>query len=322
MNSPSIDLSIIVVACSVRELIDECFTAVKNSKDSLRKEIIYVDNGSQDDTVSMVREKFPQVVIVESPINLGFIRANNLGYPKARGKYLLLLNSDAFIGPHSLQETYDFMEQHPDCGVLGPRLVDRAGVMQPSARYFPTPWNLFLEHIGLVRNSISWLKGIDDMHKDHSQIFECDWVPGCFLLTRKQIIDELEFFLREDFFMYFDDPDLCLRIKRKGWKVFYYPNDVIHLGGINSAKLTEVTERGRQTEKYNLESEFLYFRKNYNVFYVVADFLVIVLVACQRSLKRVFRKGLPIKKIWARVLLAFRILIGTRFGQRPITQPK
>ncbi|RKZ46817.1 MAG: hypothetical protein DRR16_10475 [Candidatus Parabeggiatoa sp. nov. 3] len=319
-HKTQVDISIIVVASSVKELIDECFTAVRNSNDRLNKEIIYVDNGSTDGTVQMVKEKFPETVIIESPTNLGFIRANNLGYPKANGKYVLMLNSDAFVGSDSLQESYDFMEQHPECGVLGCRLIDREGTMQPSARYFPTPWNLFLTNIGMVKNTIPFLKGVDNMEVDHSRIFECDWVIGCDLFTRKEIVDELDFFLREDFFMYFDDADLCLRIKRKGWKVFFYPNDVIHLGGINSAKLTEVTEKGKFTEKYNLESEYLYFRKNDNVFYVLADFFLIVLAAFLRVIKKVFffKKNIVIKKTLDRVALAFNILVKTRFGKVPI----
>ncbi len=319
-HKTQIDISIIVVACSVKELIDECFTAVKNANDRLNKEIIYVDNGSTDGTVQMVKEKFPETVIIESPTNLGFIRANNLGYPKANGKYVLMLNSDAFVGIDSLQESYDFMEQHPECGVLGCRLIDREGTMQPSARYFPTPWNLFLTNMGMVKNTIPFLKGVDNMEVDHNNIFECDWVPGCYLFTRKEIVEELDFFLREDFFMYFDDADLCLRIKRKSWKVFFYPNDVIHLGGINSAKLTEVTEKGKFTEKYNLESEYLYFRKNDNVFYVLADFFLIVLAAFLRVIKKVFffKKNIVIKKTLGRVALAFNILVKTRFGKVPI----
>jgi hypothetical protein len=315
-----IDLSIIVVACSVKELIEECFTAVTHSNDHLNKEIIYVDNGSTDGTVAMVKAQFPETIIIESPTNLGFIRANNLGYSKVRGKYVLMLNSDAFVGKDSLQESYDFMEQHPDGGVLGCRLIIRDGTMQPSARYFPTPRNIFLSQIGMVNNNLSLLQSIDNMEKDHTNIFECDWVPGCYLFTRKVIVDELEFFLREDFFMYFDDADLCLRIKRKGWKVYFYPNDVIHLGGVNSAKLTEITEKGKFTEKYNLESEFLYFRKNYNLFYVVADFFLVVLLALLRSLKKAlfFKKDLTFKQIWGRVALAYQILINTRFGKTPI----
>ncbi len=319
-STTAIDLSIIVVACSVRELMEECFSAIKNSLDHLNKQVIYVDNGSTDDTVAMVRANFPDTLIIESPTNLGFIRANNLGYPKATGKYVLMLNSDAFVGPNTLQESYDFLEQHSEAGVLGCRLIVRDGTMQPSARYFPTPWNIFLTQIGLVNHRLSWLRGVDNLERDHTQIFECDWVPGCYLFVRKHIVDELAFFLREDFFMYFDDADLCLRIKRKDWKVYYYPNDVIHLGGVNSAKLTEITEKGKQTEKYNLESEMIYFRQNYHIGYVLADFFFILVVALLRSVKKIlmFKADPPFRKIWGRVALAYHILVNTHLGKKPI----
>ena len=138
-------------------------------------------------------------------------------------------------------------------------------------------------------------------------------------MSRKNIIDELDFFLREDFFMYYDDADICLRIKRKGWKVCYYPNDVIHLGGVNSAKLTEITEKGKQTEKYNLESEFIYFRINYHLFYVLIDYFFIVMVNFLRILKRVmlFQK-LDKKRTWGHIVLATQVLFKTRFGNKPI----
>jgi GT2 family glycosyltransferase len=195
MSEKQIDLSIIVIALNVKELVEECFTAVRNSTDNLNKEIIYVDNGSKDDTVGLVREKFPEVIILESPVNLGFSRANNLGYTKAQGKYVLLLNSDAFINAETLQKTYDFMEQNSDCGILGCCLVGIDGQLQPSARYFPTSWRMFLENIGKTNPKISFLKGVDDMQQDHNSILECDWVPGCYLLTRKKIIYNLFYVL-------------------------------------------------------------------------------------------------------------------------------
>ena len=319
-DSTQVDISIIVVACNVKELIEECFTAVKDSNDSLNKELIYVDNGSTDGTTELIKEKFPDTIIIESPTNLGFIRANNLAYQKAKGKYILMLNSDAFVGKDTLQESFDFIEQNPECGVMGCRLIDREGNMQPSARYFPTPWKFFITNLGLVNNNISFLKGIDDMEKDHNRIFECDWVVGCYLLVRKKIVDELDFFLREDFYMYYDEPDLCIRIKRKGWKVYFYPNDVIHLGGVNSAKLTEVTERGKVVEKYNLESEFIYFRKNFNILMVITDFFLIILASFLRALKRMitFKKKINFKENFGHAYLALKILIGTNFGKKSI----
>ncbi|RKZ93659.1 MAG: glycosyltransferase family 2 protein [Candidatus Parabeggiatoa sp. nov. 1] len=320
MLEKQIDLSIIVVAYGIKELIEKCFTAVINSTDNLNKEIIYVDNGSTDDSVEMVREKFPEVIVIESPVNLGFTRANNLGYTKVQGKYVLLLNADAFVGQQTLQKTYDFMEQNPDCGVVGCRLIGRDGQLQPSARYFPTPWRIFLANIGKTNPSISFLKGVDDMLQDHNRILECDWVPGCYLLTRKTVIDELDFFLRHELFFYYDDADFCLRVKKQGWKVIFYPEDVIHLGGGNAEKLAKLTEKGKQIATYNLEAGYIYFRHNYNWFYVLSNYLFIVFLASIRSLKNVllFKKLDDVRASWGYVAMASSILIKTRFGKIPI----
>ena len=97
MSAKEIDLSIIVVAYNVKELCDECFRAIRASKDTLTKEILFVDNGSVDGTADYVAEHFPEVTLIRSPTNLGFIRANNLAYKQAKGKYILMLNSDAFV---------------------------------------------------------------------------------------------------------------------------------------------------------------------------------------------------------------------------------
>ncbi len=316
----NVDLSIIIVAYGIREVLEECLTALQASTDRLNKEVIYVDNGSQDDSVAMVREKFPEVIVIESPVNLGFTRANNLAYPEAKGQYVLMLNADAFVFPETLQKSYEFMEQHPDCGVMGARLVGRDGKLQPSARYFPTPWRIFLTRLGWDHPKIPFLKGIDDMQRDHHQVLECDWVPGCYLVTRKSIVDSLGFFLRHDFFMYFDDADICLRIKRQGWKVLYCPIEVIHLGGANSAKVSQVTEKGRQIAKLNTESEFIYFRQNYHLLYLLWDMLLIVAYAKLRTFKKVltFRKTPSFQEIWQPVGSAYRILRDTHFGQRPL----
>ena len=314
-----VDLSIIVVAFSVKELIDECFTAVRNSTDNLTKEIIYVDNGSTDSSVTMVKEKFPEIIVIESPTNLNFTRANNLAYPLVTGKYVLLLNADAFINKDSLQKSYDLMEQNSDWGVLGVRLSGRDGKLQPSARYFITPWRSFLLKMGWVNNNISWLNVPDDMQQDHNRIIECDWVPGCYLLTRKKIIDEMGFFLRHDFFMYFDDIDICYRVKKRGWKIIYYPMDVTHIRGGNAVKISKLTEKGRQIAKLNLESEYIYFRKNYNLLYVLWDFLLIFIFNFSKFLKKVFLfKKDEIKESWGDIVMATSILVKTRFGNKPI----
>ena len=261
MSAKDIDLSIIVVAYNTKELCDECFRAIRASKDTLKKEILFVDNGSVDGTADHVAEHFPEVTLIRSPTNLGFIRANNLAYRQAKGKFILMLNSDAFVLENTLQETVDFMRQHPETGVVGARLVGRDGALQPSARYFPTPLKSFLNQLGLL-GKVPFVGPLDDLTWDHKSVRDCDWVVGCYLLTRKDLVDAMGFFLREDFFMYNDDNDLCLRIKRLGYKVTYYPVDCIHLGGATAKKMARTTKAGVQVEKFQIESQAIYYRKN------------------------------------------------------------
>ena len=263
LSARKVDLSIIIVAWNVKELCDECLRAIRASKDTLSKEILLVDNGSVDGTADYVAEHFPEVTLIRSPTNLGFIRANNLAYKQAKGEYILMLNSDAFVFEDTIQATVDYMRQHPDTGVVGVRLVGRDGVLQPSARYFPTPLKSFLNKIGLL-GKVPFVGPLDDLTWDHKSVRDCDWVVGCYLLTRKDLIDRMGFFLREDFFMYNDDNDLCFRIKKLGYKVTFYPVDCIHLGGATAKKMGVTTKKGAQVEKWQIESQAIYYRKNYN----------------------------------------------------------
>ena len=314
------DLSIIVVAWNVRELVDECFSAIRKSDDSLRKQIILVDNGSEDDTVAFVRDKYPEVELIESPINLGFIRANNLAYKQAEGEYILMLNSDAFVFPESLRLTVDFMKEHPDAGVVGARLIGRDGVLQPSARYFPTPFKNFLGQLGLD-GKIPMIKPLDDLSWDHKGVRECDWVVGCYLLARKELIDQTGFFLREDFFMYNDDNDLCFRIKKLGYKTYFYPVDVIHVGGANMKKMhKKVTTKGAQVQKYQIESQMIYFRKNYGFWKVVSNWFFLILFDFVEGCKNIirFRFSELVNVTWPHSWLVGAVTIKTGFGKKRI----
>jgi GT2 family glycosyltransferase len=288
----------------------------------LKKEVIFVDNGSSDGTADMVRKNFPETLIIKNRENIGFARANNLAYPKSKGKYILMLNSDAFIKIDTLQKTIDFMEQNRECGVLGCRLIDKEGQLMPSARYFPTPWRSFLNASGIGQKfpNNPFLRGTDNMKWDHCSLREIDWVPGCFLLTRRKIINEIGF-LDNAFFLYRDDCDFCLRVKKKGWKVVFYPGtEVMHIGGASAEKIGQITSSGRQNEKLELHSEFLYFRKNHGILYVVLDLFFICLLDIMRVVKRILsrKKTAEIRQISKHMRLAYDSMIVTKFGKRPI----
>jgi hypothetical protein len=318
VSDKEIDLSIIVVAYNVKELCDECFQAIRASKDTLTKEILFVDNGSVDGTADYVAEHFPEVTLIRSPTNLGFIRANNLAYEQAKGKYILMLNSDAFVCENTLQETINFMRQHPKTGVVGARLVGRDGALQASTRYFPTPLKIFLNQLGLL-DKVSFVGPLDDLAWDHKSARDCDWVTGCYLLTRKDLVDAMGFFLREDFFMYNDDNDLCFRIKKLGYKVTYCPVDCIHLGGATTKKMTK-TSKTRLIEKFQIESQAIYYRKNYHWGMVIWNLFLMELFDFLMLIKKLLfmKRDLPFKDVFGHMALVWLINFRTGFGRSSI----
>jgi GT2 family glycosyltransferase len=313
------DISIIIVAWNVIHLVDECLGKIRASKDGLKKQILFVDNGSSDGTGDLVRNEYPEVEYIWSETNLGFIRANNLAYPHATGRYVLMLNSDAFVGPETLARTVAFMDTRPEYGALGCRLIGRDGALQPSGRNFPTPWRIFVTHMALDR-WVGFLRGIDDRRQDSNAVRDCDWVTGCYLLARKSALDQLDFFLRPDYFMYNDDNDLCLRLARRGWKTVYFPEDVVHLGGENAKQLGQLSKTGNVVNELSVESTYLYFRKNYGVAKVLSLYLWGLLFRVLQLSKRVFlrNKRIVVAEEWDSISVETRLLFQTRFGAHSI----
>lgn len=312
------DLSIIVVAWNVAELVDECLSAVRASEDTLRKQILFVDNGSTDGTPELVESNYPEVTLIRAGSNLGFIRANNLAYPHATGRYVLMLNSDAFIGPRTLERTVAFMDENSQYGVLGCRLVGRDGTPQPSARNFPKPFRSFVTNLSLDRR-IPALRGIDDLHQDVHAVTECDWVSGCYLLARKSALDELDWFLTDDFFMYNDDNDLCLRLSRRGWRTVCHPETVVHVGGGNADQLGALTRGGRQVDALSVESTYLYYRRNYGLPRVISQYFWRVAYRAAQALKAATRRrDLTVSDEVRSAVIETRILLRTRLGRTRI----
>ena len=173
------DLSIIVVNYNTAHLLDEMFAAVEAASGTLSVQTIVVDNASRDGSAALLSERYPDVELIANTENVGFGRANNQALARARGRYLLLLNTDAFVAAGGIERTVRYLDANPEVHVLGVRLVGRDGTLQPSCRYFPTPWNEFLVRTGLER-VFRGTRLVDDMRWDHASVRECDWVPGCY----------------------------------------------------------------------------------------------------------------------------------------------
>lgn len=310
------DISVIVVSYNTAGLLEQCIGDLRSAIDaSLTVEIVFVDNASKDNSVEVIKTKFPDCRLIENEKNVGFGRANNQALPFATGRYLLLLNTDAFVAADSLSKTVGFMDANPRCGILGVRLEGRDGVLQPSCRFFPTPWNTFLRRTGLSR-SFKGVQMVDDMAWPHDAVRSCDWVVGCYYLVRREVVDAIGLF-DPRFFLYFEEVDHCFAAKRSGWDVVFYPHTtVVHLGGESAKSVGAVTKSGQQLERLQIESELLYFRKNFGLASVIGSVILSVLADIFIMTKRMLKPGVPLDQrgAWNRIALVVSTLIRTRFA--------
>ena len=314
------DVSVIVVNYNTAHLLKEMMAPLKAKNGAMRMETVIVDNASRDDSVSLIQHEpeFAAVKLVVNPSNVGFGRANNQGVALTRGRYVLLLNTDAFVEPDTLAKTVSFLDSRPDCGILGVRLIGRDGQLQPSCRYFPTPWNVFLVRSGLDR-LMPKARLVDDMRWDHASVRECDWVPGCYLLIRREVIDQVGLF-DPRFFLYFEEVDFCRTAKQAGWKVVYFPDTrVVHLGGESAKSEGELTAGGQQISALQIESELLYFRKHYGRFgvtsFVLLSFATDLLNAVKGLVKG--RALSSLQPLIGHVSATLELFARTRMGRVP-----
>ncbi len=224
------DLSIIIVNYNTCDLLRDCLDTVYASEGDFEYEVIVVDNCSPDGSVAMVHQDFPQAELIANEVNKGYAYANNLGMRQARGDYVLLLNPDTVLPPNALKDMITFMEERPDTGVAGPKLVLADGSLDLACRRsFPTLDVALYRLLGLSKrypNSPRYNR-YNLGYLDPNQVAEVDSVVGAFMLIRRKALDQTGFF-DERFFMYAEDIDLCYRIKVDcGWKIYYNPAVVV-----------------------------------------------------------------------------------------------
>jgi GT2 family glycosyltransferase len=222
-------LSIIIVSWNTTRLLENCLASIQTNPPTSPFESWVVDNASTDDSPRMVREKFPQVHLVENRENVGFARANNQAIQRCTGKYVLLLNPDTLVESGALQALVDFLDKHPEAGAAGARILNPDGSLQISSHPRPTLsrelWRLF--HL----DNLSPYAEYPLTKWETNQALEVDLLMGACLLLRKEVLDQVGF-LDEDYFMYSEEIDLCYRIQRAGWRLFWVPQaDVVHFGG-------------------------------------------------------------------------------------------
>lgn len=229
-------ISVVIVNYNTRELLLECIASVIENGEGTDLEVIVVDNASTDGSLESVRERLPQVTAIGNPSNVGFGAACNQAIRGTNAPYILLLNSDARLTSEALVALCECMRLNERCGAAGCKLVDLKGRELVSTRNFLTPINQALEYAG-ISNRVGWryLRRTHRPKLDENLIDgSVDWIEGSCLLLRRAALEETGLF-DETFFMYSEDEDICIRMRKFGWKVcFTAAGTAVHHGGAST----------------------------------------------------------------------------------------
>ena len=235
-------VSVIIVNYNVKYFLEVCLHSVLRATKDIAAEVIVVDNNSTDSSCTMVREKFPPVVLIENKDNKGFSKANNQGVGIAKGEYILFLNPDTVMPEDFFGATLSYMDEHPRAGALGPRLIDGKGTFAPdSKKSFPTLSVAIFKTTGInkIFSSSPYFNKYYAVHVKEHETAEVEVLSGCCMLVRRKAIDEAGGAFDEDYFMYCEDVDLSYRIQKSGYQNIYYPKaTLIHYKGESTRKAT------------------------------------------------------------------------------------
>jgi N-acetylglucosaminyl-diphospho-decaprenol L-rhamnosyltransferase len=226
----SVSLLIGIVTYNHCRLIGPCLDSITRSNidDRIRIKVVVVDNCSSDGSAELVRNLYPWVDFIQQDKRRSFAENNNVAFGSYSGKYFLMLNPDTVLDKMSLAVLVNFMDNHPSCGICGPKLVFPDGSLQYSCRRFPTAWSAILRRTPIrlvvpnVRRGARHLM----VSLSHEREMEVDWMLGACLLLRRDAITGTKV-LDEEFPLYCEDIDLCRRLGRAGWKIYYVPSTTV-----------------------------------------------------------------------------------------------
>ncbi|MCK4559669.1 MAG: glycosyltransferase [Calditrichia bacterium] len=249
-------LSIIIVNYNVRDFLMHALESIQRAVVNIPHEIFIVDNASVDGSVEMVKNRFPDVKLIENQINKGFAAANNQAMKESSGEFIVLINPDTVVQEDTFSRLIEFMEKNPDAGAATCKILNPDGSFSVDSRHsIPTPMTAFWKQIGFSRlfPKSKIFAGYNLTYLDENEIYPVDAISGSFMFIRRAAFEKVGY-LDEDYFMYCEDVDYCYRITRSGWKVYYAPvSDIIHY-------------KGESTKKNNLDY-VLNFNKSLYIFY-------------------------------------------------------
>jgi GT2 family glycosyltransferase len=274
------DASVIAISFNTRDLLRECLKSIQDEFSrlpaGLSAEVLVVDNASGDGSAEMVESEFCAsaipVRLIRSAVNLGFGAANNLAIAAAQGRYPVLLNSDAFLHPGALARAIAHMDADPSAGIGTARQVSRDGAPQPSALRFHTIKRDAMMLSGLSAHfprlrlfaALDW-PAAGSSPSEPGKTREVDWSPGAFLILRREALQKTGLF-DPAFFLYYEEVDLCRRVKAAGYRIMHWPDVVVtHIGGESSRQVKSLlfSESASQVVLWRMRSTLLYYRKNH-----------------------------------------------------------
>ncbi len=264
-DGQEIVISVIIVNYNVREFLEQCLNSVQRALNNIPSEIIVIDNASVDGSVPVIRQRFPDVILIENKENKGFSAANNQGLEIARGQFIVLLNPDTVVQEDTFVKLLEFFEKTPDASAATCKILNPDGTFSVDCRHsIPTPLTAFWKVVGLSRIfPKSKIFGRYNLtYLDENSLYPVEAISGSFMMMRREIVKKVGK-LDEDFFMYCEDIDYCHRINKAGGKIYYVPNSqIIHY-------------KGESTKKNNLDyvitfnrSLYKFYKKHYQKKYV------------------------------------------------------
>lgn len=272
------DVSVVIVNWNTRDLLQQTLESLHRETRNVTFETIVVDNDSTDGSVELVQEAWEQVRLIALPENKGFAVGNNVGFREARGRYVLLLNSDTILLPTTLHGMVRFLDEHPDTGCIGCRHLNPDGTLQGSMNSFPSLLKDFLCYSDLrrLRFLLPFLQQRFPWWSNHDQVREVGWVNGSCMMVRREVIAQVGG-LDEGYFFGAEEIDWCYRMHRTGWRVYFTPEaEIIHIGGQSSNRIIDK----RIVLLY--KGQFRFYRKHYPLWKYVVLRIIVSIIAVIR----------------------------------------
>jgi hypothetical protein len=283
-----IDLTVSIVNTNNKDLLEKCLSSLFSNTHKVKIEVFVVDNASDDGSKEMIKAKFSRVKIISNIQRKGYFACHNQVIKKSHAKFIILLNEDIIIMPNALDNMVEFMRNNSEIGAIGCKILNPDGSLQHSCFRFTSLWQVFCDYY------LKWVKNPKLQARYHTDlyntVFEPDWVQGSCIMLRKEALQEVGG-LDDSFFIFWEDMDICYRLKKHNWKVFYIPNaKIIHFYG---------QSRNNDILLASYKSRYLFFKKHFGKTRLI---LLICLVTISEFI-RFLKKSISRDKRLAKFLL-------------------